>query len=73
MPQAAFWRKVPLHDRFQLFGKRRGAIYNGGGKPFEQGWIGLVQQFERLIQVPAIDIERIIDRQLDHIAGTIEL
>ena len=48
--------------------QRIGLVDDWRVKPFDQGGIAFFEQAQRLAQLPAVDIEHIRDRQLDHIA-----
>ena len=62
-----------LHDRLELVGEWGGLVDNGRGKPLKNGWVGFVEQLQRLLYIPAVDVQHIVDWQFNHITRTIQL
>lgn len=37
--------------------------------PLKQGWIGVVQQAQRLLNIPAVDVQGIVELPFDDVAN----
>ena len=62
-----------LLDRLELGGEWGGLVDNGRGKPLKNGWVGFVEQLQRLLYIPAVDVQHIVDWLFYHITRTIQL
>lgn len=47
-------------------------IYDRGGKPFKQRWVGFIQEPQRLPQIPAVYIKDTIYWQFYHISDRLQ-
>lgn len=67
MPQPGFVGKIGVYRGQEGLEQRGGFVDDGRLAPFEERGVGSMEQAQGLIQIPAADIQLLVDGKLQHI------